>query len=282
MKKLTRCLHPFWRARLHLSGLMLLLLLIVPRETVTAAEPALQRAHAHNDYEHPRPLLDALEHGFCSVEADIHLMEGELRVAHDAHQAKPGRTLEVLYLEPLRQRIQQHGNGRVHASTTATLILLVDIKSDADTTYQALAPVLQRYSDILTRFAGNEIHTNAVMVILSGNRPRAALEAQARRYAAMDGRPEDLDGTSPVALIPLISSDWRRHFTWRGEGELSQEEQEKLRQFVRRTHQQGRALRFWGSPDRLPVWKTLHDAGVDWINTDDLAGLRRFLLAQPK
>ena len=27
----------------------------------------LPRAHAHNDYEHKRPLLDALEQGFCSV-----------------------------------------------------------------------------------------------------------------------------------------------------------------------------------------------------------------------
>lgn len=30
----------------------------------------LARAHAHNDYVHTRPLLDALEHGFTSIEAD--------------------------------------------------------------------------------------------------------------------------------------------------------------------------------------------------------------------
>ena len=35
----------------------------------------LERAHAHNDYEHPRPLFDALDHGFKSVEADIWLVE---------------------------------------------------------------------------------------------------------------------------------------------------------------------------------------------------------------
>ncbi|MEC4021166.1 hypothetical protein QMK28_34095, partial [Streptomyces sp. H27-D2] len=33
----------------------------------------LRRAHAHNDFVHPRPLLDALSHGFASVEADIWL-----------------------------------------------------------------------------------------------------------------------------------------------------------------------------------------------------------------
>src|SRR5262249_1980163 len=31
----------------------------------------LIHAHAHNDYEHTRPLFDALDQGFCSVEADI-------------------------------------------------------------------------------------------------------------------------------------------------------------------------------------------------------------------
>jgi hypothetical protein len=31
----------------------------------------LPNAHAHNDYHHPRPLLDALDAGFCSVEADV-------------------------------------------------------------------------------------------------------------------------------------------------------------------------------------------------------------------
>ena len=37
-----------------------------------AADPALLiHAHAHNDYEHARPLLDALDHGFCGVEADV-------------------------------------------------------------------------------------------------------------------------------------------------------------------------------------------------------------------
>jgi hypothetical protein len=38
----------------------------------------LERAHAHNDYEHDRPLFDALSNDFKSVEADIWLVGGEL------------------------------------------------------------------------------------------------------------------------------------------------------------------------------------------------------------
>ena len=32
--------------------------------------------HAHNDYLHDHPLVDALHYGFRSVEADIHLRDG--------------------------------------------------------------------------------------------------------------------------------------------------------------------------------------------------------------
>ncbi len=42
----------------------------------------LARAHAHNDYRHHRPLLDALAHGFTSVEADVFLVDDQLLVAH--------------------------------------------------------------------------------------------------------------------------------------------------------------------------------------------------------
>jgi hypothetical protein len=74
----------------------------------SAAEPPapIPRAHAHNDYLHERPLLDALDQGFCSVEADIFLVDGELRVGHSALELRKGRTLEALYLKPLAERVR--------------------------------------------------------------------------------------------------------------------------------------------------------------------------------
>jgi putative flavoprotein involved in K+ transport len=41
----------------------------------------LPNAHSHNDYLRPRPLLDALDQGFCGVEADVFLVDGDLLVA---------------------------------------------------------------------------------------------------------------------------------------------------------------------------------------------------------
>src|SRR5271154_2391532 len=68
----------------------------------TAPITPLRHTHAHNDYEHTRPLFDALDQGFTSVEADIYLVDGQLLVGHTRSSLKPERTLEKLYLDPLR------------------------------------------------------------------------------------------------------------------------------------------------------------------------------------
>src|SRR3954453_2046264 len=69
----------------------------------------LERAHAHNDYEHERPLLDALDQGFTSVEADVWLVDGELYLGHDGPDLT--RTLRSSYLEPLAQRFRADGGS---------------------------------------------------------------------------------------------------------------------------------------------------------------------------
>jgi hypothetical protein len=51
------------------------------------------RFPAHNDYAHARPLFDALIRGFCSIDADILLVDGQQLVTHTRKDAKPGRTL---------------------------------------------------------------------------------------------------------------------------------------------------------------------------------------------
>lgn len=240
-----------------------------------APKPLLQ-AHAHNDYEHKRPLLDALECGFCSVEADIWLVEARLLVAHDRNQVNPERTLESLYLDPLRERTRRHG-GRVYPNGPG-FILLVDVKSDAGKTYSALRDVLKDYADLLTVFRAGSTATNAVTVIISGNRDRGVMVSESVRYAAFDGRLEDLDSTASSQFIPLISESWTRMFKWRGAGPMPKEEQQNLQQTVTKAHAQGRKIRFWATPDESEVWKELLNAGVDLLNTDDLPGLQKFLL----
>jgi hypothetical protein len=243
---------------------------------ILAQPPApLLHAHAHNDYLHARPLLDALDHGFCSVEADVWLADGRLLVAHDRNKVSPGRTLETLYLDPLRERVKQNG-GRVYPGGPA-VTLLIDVKSDGDATYPALREVLGRYAELLTVFLPNATEEKAVTVLVTGNRARAQMQAEPRRCAAFDGRLDDLDGDASRHFIPLISSNWTLNFKWRGVGAFPSEEKQKLREFVARAHAQGRRLRFWSAPDSPPGWRELLAAGVDLINTDNLDGLEEFL-----
>jgi len=243
-------------------------------DDLTIPQPLLQ-AHAHNDYEHPRPLLDALSHGFTSVEADIYLVDGKLLVAHDRSGVRPDRTLEALYLEPLRQWTRRHG-GRVYPGGPA-VTLLMDIKSEAETTYAALRGVLAKYHDILTRVENGKLHARAVTVVISGNRPQETIAAEATRYAGIDGRLSDLGSDRPSHLMPLVSDNWRLHFTWNGAGAMPTAEREKLRSIVARVHERGRRVRFWATPESESLWRELVAAEVDLINTDDLAGLEKFL-----
>jgi glycerophosphoryl diester phosphodiesterase len=240
----------------------------------------LQRAHAHNDYLHDRPLFDALAEGFCSIEADIHLVDGALLVAHDPKDAHPDRTLQALYLDPLRIRVQD-GGGRVFANGP-TVYLLIDIKTDAEATYGVLTDVLASYSDILTLYRGEQIETGAVTAVISGNRPREVMESEEVRYASYDGRLDDLgvETPAPVSFMPVVSAPWGQISPWDGTGAFDEEGRTRLERAVLLAHKDGRILRFWATPDEPVVWQVLYDAGVDLLNTDDLDGLQAFLLAR--
>ena len=251
-------------------------LLVFLCAVLTSAQTPLPRAHAHNDYEHTRPLFDALDQGFGSVEADIYLVDGQLLVAHNREDVKPERTLEKLYLAPLKQRFDQR---KEILPRMKTLILLIDIKGEAVPTYQALEKQFENYKPMLTVFEADKITTNAVTIILSGNRPREYVAKQSKRWVAIDGRLADLPDNPPPSLIPLISDNWTLHFAWKG-GALPQDQASKLNDLVAKTHQQGRILRFWAIPDREEAWALLHEAKVDLINTDRLTELAAFLTAQ--
>ncbi|HMJ89507.1 MAG TPA: phosphatidylinositol-specific phospholipase C/glycerophosphodiester phosphodiesterase family protein [Candidatus Acidoferrum sp.] len=241
--------------------------------SVRAAAP-LVRLHSHNDYEHVRPLADAMSHGFWSVEADVWLTNGQLLVAHDLANVSRNRTLQSLYLDPLRAFAAT--NASLFA-TAGPITLLVDVKSDGTNTWHALRDVFRGYTNLLTRFESNHIHTNAVIVIISGNRATQLIANESARYAAVDGRLPDLDANPPAALVPLVSDNWTKHFKWRGQGPISVDEREKLHALVARSHAQGRRIRLWAAPDSPAGWRELFDAEVDLVNTDRLAEAEKFL-----
>ncbi|MFI7385503.1 phosphatidylinositol-specific phospholipase C/glycerophosphodiester phosphodiesterase family protein [Streptomyces sp. NPDC049813] len=247
----------------------------------------LLRAHAHNDYDHARPLFDALDHRFNSVEADIYLVDGDLLVAHDPVDLDPARTLESLYLAPLAARVRaQH--GAVYRGWHTPLQLLVDIKTEGAATYLELDRQLRRHRGLFTTYAHGRVHAGPVTAVVSGDRAaRVPMEAQRSRSAFYDGRLTDLDTPTPASFTPLISDNWSTNFTWQGVGPVPAAERAKLRGIVSAAHRRGRRVRFWATPDlagpaRDAVWAELLAARVDHLNTDDLAGLEAFLDAHER
>jgi pimeloyl-ACP methyl ester carboxylesterase len=245
------------------------------------------RGHAHNDYLHERPLLDALDAGFYSVEADVFLVDGQLLVAHRAAELDPQRTLQKLYLDPLRERIVANAGQVYRGSPGHTALekrdkfwLLIDIKSAGLETYQSLHAVLQQYAELLTSVEAGVVKSGPVQVVISGNRPVEFIAAQTQRFCGLDGRLGDLESTHSAHLMPMTSDNWGLNFAWRGSGDMPEEELQKLKHIVRQSHERGRVVRFWATPENEKLWRVLWENQVDWINTDQLPELSDFLRAQ--
>jgi len=171
--------------------------------------------------------------------------------------------------------------GRVYKNGPP-IWLLVDVKSEAKSTYAALDKVLVRYADILSVVRDGKLQEKAVTVVVSGNRDKPLVAAQTSRYAGIDGRVTDLDSSEPAHLMPWISDSWPSLFRWRGDGPMPEDERAKLKAIVRKAHEHGRLVRFWATPEKLEIWQELHAAKVDLINTDKLPMLRDFLISQER
>ncbi len=270
---------------------LLIILLLLPSTIGLAAKSAVElqnsrllpilSGHSHNDYQRPKPLWDAVENGFISIEVDIHLVNGSLLVGHDEEDLRDDQTLKSLYLNPLREYILRH-DGWIYPNKHQ-LILFVDIKSGAQPTYKVLGGVLAQYSDIVTAYYNNKVEEKPIKVIISGNRPRETMIKERVRFATYDGRLSDLNEVNPSNFIIVISDNWEDHFSWRGDRTISANDREKLIRIVQTVHEKGYRIRFWKVPSnsrsvRKAAWDELLSAGVDLVNTDHLEEYRDFLI----
>ncbi|HLP49377.1 MAG TPA: phosphatidylinositol-specific phospholipase C/glycerophosphodiester phosphodiesterase family protein [Chitinophagales bacterium] len=247
-----------------------------------AAQTPLLHAHAHNDYVHKRPLYEALENGFTSIEIDVFLHNDELKVAHVPLGLGSKQTIEQLYLDPIKKVVEQNW-GTIYKGHNTPVTFMIDFKTDGIATYQKLKEVLEKYKYIITVYHRDSvIHQRAINILISGSSPVSELLKEDSALATIDAALQGMGNNQSAKVITRYSSGWLSYFTWKGKGTMPPAQKQKLDSLVTQVHQMGKHIRFYHIPDKPNVWRQLLNAGVDWINTDKLVQFRRFYLEDYK
>lgn len=225
-------------------------------------------AHSHNDYEKTNPFREAWKNGFGSIEADIFLDNGKLIVAHDKDQVKKRFTLDSLYLEPLQQCINKN-NGYVYADKKRQLQLMIDLKTEAISTLKAVVDRLNNYPVLLK--------CSTLKITISGNRPPLTSFNVYPSWVLFDGELGNGYSKEQLERVPMFSDNFARYSSWKGEGDLPPNDLTSLQKMIDKAHALGKKIRFWNAPDNSNSWNTFMKLKVDYINTDHISELSRFL-----
>ena len=235
----------------------------------------LQNGHSHNDYTRAKPLYDAISYGFTSIEVDVYWHDGRMVVTHDDKHLDEKPTVQELYLDPLKSIVEKNG-GTVFKDNNSLLVLMIDLKSDKVPAYLALKKIFENYLSMIEWYKNGKIIYGPVQVLLSGGPPIDLIQEETDRYFYVDGSVDQWSMSYPVNLMPRASTNYRSYFKWYGEGEMPTEEEQKLQELIKKGHDSGRKVRFWGCPNKVEVWEKLLIEGADWINVDDLKGFNEF------
>ena len=246
----------------------------------TACPRGTLPAYAHNDYANARPLSDALSLGYKGAEADVFLVDGELRLGHDRHAAERGATFEAQYLAPLRSLVARCGSLTADGQP---FLLDVEIKEESRPTFDALVTLLARYRDLFSpdmEAAAAGHGAPAIEVVLVGWEPPALADSspvplgRQVRLRNADGRAVEI--TDPA--VRLISLDYYKTMG-RWWMTLTPARRRRWLSTLRAVKAgcSGRRIRVYHVPVDKRVYQDLVAAGVDLIGTQSLAETARLL-----
>ena len=248
---------------LPMSHLLFAALLALCPVSVAAA----QQVFAHNDYQKPVPLTEALAAKADYIEADVFVRNGQLVVAHTPAEADTAtRTLQATYLNPLVALFIKN-DRKISPDRRYTTTLVLDVKDRADDVLNRLLPLLESNLAVFSR----AVSPQAVRVVISGNRPRPEQFLDQPGYLFFDGRPSELYDTETARRVALVSDNFRSYSRWNGLGDVPDDDKAKLKRIIKRAHDAGCPMRFWNAPDTPDAWKKLRKLGIDIINTDHVA-----------
>ncbi|WP_296703664.1 alkaline phosphatase, partial [Algoriphagus sp.] len=227
--------------------------------------------HSHNDYLQNAPFWEAFGAGASSIEVDVILQDGQLMAAHEKESINPSKTIQSLYLDPIREGLK---NGVIEE---INFTLLVDLKTAALPTLEILQSIMKNYGDI----AFGKDNPRGLKLIISGNRPDVKEYESYPEWMFFDYQSKDLNNSLPWGKIGMVSLSFRQFSIWNGKGRMVEDQRENLQQFIDLVHSFDKPVRFWGTPDSKTAWKAFYEMGVDYINTDKPYEANSYLKSLP-
>ena len=240
--------------------LLLLTILINLASFQISAQPLI---HAHNDYQKPEPLTNALRHKVFSIEADIYPSGNRLLVAHDKKELATAPTLDSLYLQPIIELFRRH-KGIISEDSSYAPVLMIDIKENGEAAIAQLIELVSANRFVFDR----SLNAKAVQLVISGDRGPSSKWILYPRNILFDGRPNEVYDSVTLLRVAFISDSYLKYMNPRDTSNTL------IMRVVNKVHGMGKLIRLWASPDNPDSWKLQQQQGIDIINTDKVEECR--------
>ena len=229
------------------------------------------KIHSHNDYVQKKSFFTAYLNKVDEMEADVFFVNDSILVAHSKKEINPLNTLYSLYLHPIALAFKKHKN-RVSDDKKYTFSLMIDVKENWNAIYPSLKKEIQKYGNIFNR----NKQKYAIQIVISGSRPDHYTFNTYPKWLFFDGLPNISYAKKDLKRVTMISDNFVTYSKWKGTGEISEEDKDKLRKVIAKAHELNKPMRFWGAPDTESCWKQLAALGADIINTDKIAESKKY------
>lgn len=252
-------------------GLLSLILLSSLSIQHTSAQERIL-IHSHNDYRQRVPFYQAYAQQVYSIEVDLFAKgKNQLLVGHDLEDLSDDATFDDIYLNPLVKLFKQNG-GRPWKDSDYLLQLMIELKSPTEPTLSIVVDKLKAHPQVFNP----EVNPNAVRIVITGNVPKAEDFEKYPPYISFDGQIDANYTPQQLKRVALISPPFHEYAKWNGKGTLKRDEVIRVQAVIDKAHSLGKPIRFWGTPNSITAWNTLHNMGVDIINTDKVEACADF------
>jgi alkaline phosphatase len=226
---------------------------------VVAQNSKAYLGHSHNDYLQKKPFKNAFDLRFGSIEVDVFEKEKVIYVAHEKASIEPYKTLEKLYLNPI--------DSLLRTQKAYSFQLLIDLKE---------AKALSFVIDLINNYPLIKKH---LTIVISGEMPNPKLFNKYPKWLFFDGRLGMEYSQKEIKKIGLISENiFNVIGPWPHDNIIKESKLKLLNEIIEQTHNTGKKIRFWNTPNSIEAYTLLKFLGVDYIGTDDLELLNSILI----